>query len=291
MELNRAAEIAKGIKLVASDLDGTLIHNGGPVSSRSIAAIRALRKNGVFFTLCTGRDYFSLQQYIDKLELTGPVVVSGGSKIVEAQTGKTIWSQTIEREPLRLLLQAMNDYGMSYFVEDGTRWWVARGSHADIWAVITRLKLLAVGHKAPQIKRFNPRESFGEIFESEPTKLVAFIYNDKDLEFIEAAVKKSGLEGKNSGAHSYDISPKGVSKATGLCQLASSLGLEQNQCAAFGDYYNDVEMLKSAGLSFAMENAVDEAKKAADIVIGDVKADGVACCLESVFLNDINSVL
>ncbi len=87
------------------------------------------------------------------------------------------------------------------------------------------------------------------------------------------------------GSHFYDIVRSGIDKSTGLADLCEKMGLSLAEAVAAGDSANDVGMLKAAGLGCCMSNGTDEAKAAADRVIGDVREDGLAALIEELWFD------
>jgi len=284
MHAQDIADAAKDIKLVVSYLDSTLIVNHGPLSSRTLSAITALRQKGIRFALDTGRDYLQLQPYISALQLEGPIAVNGGSRVVQAQTGEMLWCQSFDETTLRALLCGLAEANIPFIVEDGLCWWLHGNMFVSQWAAVTNGALQAGGYRTAQVLRFDPARSFAQLLQGTPAKVDALLRSKRQLPQMQQLLCKLGLDAKRSGINSFDILPAGVNKASGLRKLAQLYGLDASACAAFGDSYNDVPMLQSAGLSFAMGNAVDEAKQAARFVIGAAKDDGVARCLEQFFL-------
>lgn len=87
------------------------------------------------------------------------------------------------------------------------------------------------------------------------------------------------------GSHFYDIVRGGIDKGAGLADLCEKMGLSLAEAVAAGDSANDVGMLKAAGLGCCMSNGTDEAKAAADRVIGDVREDGLAALIEELWFD------
>ncbi len=237
-------------KLIALDMDGTLLNDNQEISTRNKEALRIAQEAGIVVCLSTGRGMFSLRPFINELELDSPLVtVNGGA----------IW-----RNPHKLYKQHVMDTGM-----------------------IERLHQLAVEHDVwfwgYAVEGMYNRSNWTAAVE-EHTWL-KFGYYTEDLEVL-AQLRKTAeatgeLEITNSHPHNLELNPVGVNKAAGLRSVCTMLNLQMEQVIAVGDSMNDWAMIREAGLGVAMDNAQQELKDAADWVTLSNEEDGVAHVIES----------
>ncbi|MCU1644579.1 MAG: uncharacterized protein JWN03_4854 [Nocardia sp.] len=263
-------------KMVATDVDGTLIDNGEQVSPRTKAAIDALIADGVPFVLATGRPPRWIDPVVDGLGYAPLCVCGNGAVIYDSATDRILASRTLDVETLawaadlaeRLLpgcgLAAERVGATAH--DAATPQFVSSPEYEHAWlnpddTEVSRAEVIA----APAIKMLIrlPGASSGDM----------------------RAVLEPALAGRADLTYSTDnglieLSAPGVTKATGLASVAQRLGVQHTALIAFGDMPNDVPMLKMAGHGVAMGNAHPEAIAAADEVAAANHEDGVARVLE-----------
>ena len=248
-------------ELVALDIDGTLLHADGHITAPVREAVKRARQAGAHIVLSTGRSTFGITSVLETLEQPGGLVVaSNGAVTVSYWPVEVLSSVTFEaRETVKLLLEHVPDALVAVEV-------VGRGYRVN--------------------KSFPEGEITGEVWTQPVDELVAepvtrVIIRDPSQsaeEFIELA-ERLGLHGTNY-AVGYtawlDLAPDGVSKASGLAEVAERLGVPQSRVLAIGDGRNDVEMLRWAGRGVAMGDSPRAGPEGADDVTEDVGRDGVA---------------
>ncbi len=257
--------------LVALDVDGTIVSLDGSLSPRVRSAIRAVRDAGHHVVIATGRSIPGATEIAARLGIdTGWLVLSngtltvrldpalpGGLQVVEAVTFDPTSAVRMLRDLLPGALFAVERPGRGYLVS--TDWPV--GELGGAVTVVDDGELLA-----------------------EPCLRVVVRDFDRGLEEFERIVRGAGLHGVtwNLGWTSWlDLTPDGVSKATGLEALRPRLGVDQADTVAVGDFDNDVEMLRWAARGVAMGQAEPHVVAAADEVCAPVTEDGLADVLES----------
>lgn len=247
------------IRLIALDLDGTLLTSDKKISAGNLAALEAARQKGVKIVLTTGRPLKAMEFFLKELGLADQedeytITFNGG--LVQRNTGqvlaKTVFSysdvQRIYEETrrLQLPLDAISG-GVVYEIE---------GKEKSLYSSCN-----------PSLT-YAPL-AFEDLSETEGYNKCVTAY---DAELLDAGIAKISPElyDRYEIFKSRDIllewSPKNVHKATGLERLIEHLGLERAQVMACGDEANDLSMIEWAGLGVAMGNAVSEIKEAADVV-------------------------
>ena len=257
------------IRLVATDLDGTLIRSDGTVSTRTIRALQAVEAAGIVVVLITGRPPRWMGPVTDAIGHTGVAICANGALIYDLHS-ETLLSRRM-LEPARALavagrlrreipdLMFAAEYGFGFGQEPGYKHnWEIGGCDVRTGPVSALLdqpvaKLLA------------------RHLEYDCDTLVA-----RALPIVgtDATVTSSSWEAM------LEISAFGVTKATTLAQFARSLGVSPGQVIAFGDMPNDVEMLAWSGRAIAVANAHQEVLAVADEVTASNDDDGVALVLE-----------
>jgi Cof subfamily protein (haloacid dehalogenase superfamily) len=259
-------------KLVATDLDGTLIRGDRSLSDRTVRVLEALP---VPVVLATGRPLRWLMQVYERLEHKPIAVVANGAAVYDPESDELLHSAPLSADELahacRVLREAIPD--ASFAVEiDGGRGLMHEPGHAvGMW------ERSAVGRREVDL---------AELVAAPAAKLLVRAGNRDSDEF--AALVGATLEGMYEATHSslgglVEISAAGVTKASGLAWVAARLGVDAADTVAFGDMPNDVPMLAWAGWAVAMGNAHPAVKEIADEVTSTNDEDGVAEWLEREF--------
>ncbi|ORX59739.1 hypothetical protein DM01DRAFT_1405229 [Hesseltinella vesiculosa] len=270
------------IKLVASDLDGTLVtggYNEAALSERSIGVLKALEKQGVQIVLASGRPPRAMVPVLDLVDLDHPIALCCNGAIVLDHKEKNIKrSFAIEPEHvIKIVSEVKRELGDSvcFGVESGMRFrcepGYARFRGAD-----------NMNHPYDTVASL-------EEFADEPVEKIvilhtswhaATLHGHLDQHVFNDASWKDVLHNTYSNPFFIEISATGVSKGATLAQIAQDMSVPREQIIAFGDMPNDIQMLQFAGIGVAMENAEDQVKQAA-VHIADTNVNhGVAQILE-----------
>lgn len=253
-------------KLVALDIDGTLLHHDGQLSDEVRDAVRAVATAGHHVVIATGRSILGAEPIIQMLSLTSGFAVTSNGAVTATLHGsgwKIVETVTFDPAPvLEVLKDAWPDAVVG--VEDPGVATKVSGPFPD-GELIGPVKVLAW-------------EELGK----EPTTRLTFRSPSGTSEDFEQLVDRLGLHGVNYAVGFtawLDINPEGVSKASALEQVRRELQVEPADTVAIGDHTNDLEMLAWAARGVAMGQAPDEVKAAADEVTGTVEEDGAAVIL------------
>lgn len=258
------------LKLVALDVDGTVLHEDGDVSPAVLNAVKAASDAGHRLMLATGRSWESTEPVMAQLGLTSDYVVCANGALIMKRDGDGYVRHHVETfDPTEVLtlIHANLDDGR-YMVEypDGFRRYTEGMTDWN----------LEDAEKVP----------FEELLEKPVTRVVVVSPGHDEQEFLQA-VEDMGLH-KVTYAIGWtawlDIAPFGVNKSTALEHVRSWLGVAPTDVVAVGDGRNDIEMLRLAGREgrgVAMGQAPDVVKYAATEVVADVTNDGVVSVLRS----------
>ncbi|MFJ8073456.1 HAD family hydrolase [Streptomyces sp. NPDC096176] len=257
-------------KLVATDLDGTLLRNDDTVSGRTRDALAAVTAAGAAHIIVTGRAVPWTRHILDDLGYDGLAVCGQGAQVYHAGEHRLLTSVTLDRqlaglalskieaEVGPLLLAASRDglegdvlVGSGYRVQEGPLPYVPMQDPTDLWT-------------APLNKVYIQHPTLG----------------DDELATAARATVGSLVDVVMAGAGVVEILPLGLSKATGLSLAARRLGLRASDTIAFGDMPNDIPMFGWAAHGVAMANAHDELKAVAHEITASNEHDGIAVVLE-----------
>jgi HAD superfamily hydrolase (TIGR01484 family) len=244
-------------KLVALDMDGTVLNEDQVISEENRHAIQAAINAGVAVMFATGRGIQSAKPFIDEIQLQAPIVTVNGGEVWQAP-GVLLKRHLMDIKWIRHMHEIS--------VELDTWFWayaVEGVYNRDNWP--------------------------GEIDGIDWLKFGFYSENEAKLAGIRQELDALGVfEITNSHPFNLEINPFGVSKASGMHDVCELLGIEMSEVIAMGDSLNDMAMIKAAGLGVAMGNAQEEVKEAADVITATNHENGVAHIIRKYILEESN---
>jgi hydroxymethylpyrimidine pyrophosphatase-like HAD family hydrolase len=266
-------------RLVATDVDGTLLDPDDRVSPRAAAVIGRLVAAGVGFVLVTGRPPRWIPPVVAELDVARLAVCANGAVLYDAVDDRVLWSRTLAPATLVELAEAASE------VLPGCGLAVERvGASADDSSVAQFVAEPAYVHAWP-----NPDHSPAErsaLLAAPAIKMLARAPELSSDAMVAALTPVVGHLADLTFSHPrglVEMSPPGVTKATGLAEVASRLDVAAADVVAFGDMPNDLEMLRWAGHGVAMGNAHPALRDVADEITASNGDDGLAVVLERWF--------
>ncbi|EPH99848.1 Cof-like hydrolase [Enterococcus faecalis 13-SD-W-01] len=267
------------IKLVAIDLDGTLLNEEKCISDRNKEALRKAKEQGVKIVLCTGRPLAAMAHYLEELTLVEEgdfSITFNGGLVQQNDTGTIIEKKVMQVSDIQALYELAAQLELPL----------------DVLSDGTVLQLPTAPEKQSLYNVLNSLLDF-------QTAELEMITEDMILNKAVIAYDQSILDPKiqEIPAHfheKYEIiktrsmllefMPKGVTKAYGISLLAADLGILPEEVMAIGDEENDLPMVEYAGMGVAMDNAVDAVKAVANYITSSNEEDGVAEVIEKFVL-------
>ncbi|TMS50319.1 HAD family hydrolase [Mycobacterium sp. DBP42] len=262
--------------LIATDVDGTLLDEDEKVTPRTRAAVQAAVEAGANFVLATGRPPRWIAPVVDGLGLAPMAVCANGAVIYDPSTDRIISAHTLSAEVLGELAE------IATRVIPGAGLAVERvGSSAHDAA--TPQFVSSPGYEHAWLNPDNTEVSVEDLLSAPAVKLLIRKAGARSADMAAELLEHVGLQGDitystNNGL--IEVVPLGISKATGVEELAAPLGLTAADIVTFGDMPNDIPMLSWAQRGVAMGNAHPAAVDAADEVTVTNREDGVARVLE-----------
>jgi len=261
-------------RVIALDLDGTLLDNQKRILPQSLAALAEARAAGVEVVVVTGRHHIAIHPFYQALQITTPAICCNGTYLYDFKHKKVLAADPLPQYQAGLVLQMLkhSDISALMYVDDAMLYQVPSSSviRSLAWA-----KTLPKAQR-PTLKQVNNLAQAADEAQS-IWKFALSHANIPELRhFAEALEKELGLSCEWSWHDQIDIAKSGNSKGKRLQKWVSDQGLSMDQVVAFGDNYNDLSMLEAVGLGVAMGNADEAIKMRADLTIADYMKPGIA---------------
>lgn len=266
-------------KILVLDLDGTLTNSQKEITPATYEAIRRLQECGHVVALASGRPTGGIRQVAEALhmeETGGYVLAFNGARILDWKTQEVLFQQTLEHKYLAPLLKAAFTHGLS-LVTYRDEWVITQtevNPYTELEAGINHLKI-------QQVEDFVGTVDF-------PIHKCLYTGEPVRIKSCEGELLKSyGQELSIYKSEDYflEVMPQNIDKAASLERLVKQLDIPQENVVCCGDGYNDISMIRYAGVGVAMSNAKEEVKEAADIITGSNDEDGLVPIIEKYFLN------
>lgn len=266
-------------KLVAIDMDGTLLKGDKTVSERTKSAIQSAREMGVTVVLATGRPIEGVSKYLEELDMYTDkdyVLSYNGALVQKTKSKESIAKIALEGSDLHYLKKLSNELGVNIhaFSEEKGLITPKNSKYTEVEANINNIKINEIDIDAIsddeviiKIMMIDEPEILGPAIDKLP----------KDV-FEKYTVVRST-------PYFLEFLNKEVNKGVGVEMLAKHLGIKREEIITLGDAGNDLHMIEYAGLGIAMGNAFDEVKEAADYITDTNENDGVAKAIEKFILN------
>lgn len=276
-------EAGRKVKLIVSDMDGTLLTSDRRLTDENIDAIKRAEAQGIKFTISTGRVASMLDYYINALNIDTPIVSLNGAIVWDPVNNHSIFDIPMDGDELKGILEICKYYQMDYCAMTmGTNYFSWNSFRIERYQEYNEFAK-AQGKSIMQLDIFDDEHRCIEginvykvlVTEKDPNRIKPLIDHLQTL-------KKTGYTSSEPGL--LDIAEKTVNKGLGVQKLAESLNLQPEEVCALGDYDNDIAMLDYAGFSVAMGNAPQNVKAHAFYVTGTNDENGLAQVLEKYIL-------
>ena len=262
------------IKLIALDIDGTLVNTQMEVTEGSIHALNKAVQQGIRIVLSTGRPEVECDRILEKLPCIDYINGCTGARVVELKTGRLIAGAYISSKETKRLYDAVRDLDLMFCVLDPDA--------VKYYAEKERLAY-SIAHASPQVADHLSRyyvgvDSMDEYLASKDQFIKIYMpcFTREALEAVKSRLAAEPYIVLQCAPQDMEISPPGIDKGSGLAQLAQALGFSADEVMAIGDSENDLGMLRYAGLPVVMGNGSADAKALAKYITDDNDHEGVA---------------
>jgi len=274
------------IKLIALDLDGTTLNDDKKILPEVNTAIKKAKDKGYHITFLTGRMFGATAPYVNSMNLSIPIVCMNGTLIIESHTGKILYEKTLEKSCVKQALKAVDGAPVYQFVYDGDK---IHHSVKDP-EILKYLEWWAVNFdEVTEINVDNYQKIHQLLFIGE-LEILKEISNNIDI-VTDCSLTTFAFPSPRYPLHYLEVKSPGDSKGNGLKFIRNYFGVDKDEVLAIGDYINDFELLKEAGVAVAVENAVDELKNKADFVTEKSNNEGAVAEVIDLILECADTVL
>lgn len=262
------------IRLIATDLDDTLLDASAGLTPRTRRALDAAMALGCGITLSSGRMMEAMLPFARRIGVNAPMLLYNGAMIYDHNTDQTLYAPRIAFETALGIVKLAEALGFYIQLYPGKGYYCTE--------ILDRTRAYARQIDVPATPVHMPMAAWLEQNPADMQKML-IIDTPEGADRIQAALREAFPRGAcylKSKAHYLEIAPEGVDKGRSLAILARHLGLTPDEVMAFGDGQNDVPMLRYAGAGYAMANACPQALACTPLVAPPNTEDGVAQVIE-----------
>lgn len=239
--------------MIVSDMDGTLISGGNTVTQKDAEAIKHFIKEGGIFTIASGRIGESIRLHTSEFKLNAPAICSNGSSCYDFYNEKEYWNINLDDRILNLLssIKNLKENNVIHIFSGKLIYFIGCENvpNPDNGRNYKKLVTDISDVPLPWSKVFISSKDIDSLMEE--------VKNLKDIELFDIT---------QSGNNNLELVPKGVNKGKALEKLTELLGIPMDRVIAVGDNINDIELIKTARIGIAVENANTKLKQVADFI-------------------------
>ena len=271
------------IKVIIMDVDGTLTNSEKKVTKKTKNALIKAQELGAILILASGRPTSGLVDLARELQMdknNGILVSFNGSKVIDCQSNKVLFNETMSVEEGQAVLEHMKNFDVKPMIDKGDYMYVNDVFNNTVNYNGAPFNIIQYESRGGKFKLCE-KDDLAEFADYPLNKILTA----GDPEYLQANYKemmepfKDSLSCMFTAAFYFEFTAKGIDKAKALDTVLIPMGYKKEEMIAFGDGHNDSSMVKYAGIGVAMENAVDDLKAIADEVTLSNEEDGIAYTL------------
>lgn len=283
------------IRLVASDMDGTLLNRYGKVSSLNIAAIEALRRKNIGFVVCTGRNFADASAPLKEAGISCDIICMNGAAVFDS-CGRQLRKQPLFKAQVNRILNICRPFSVLYdfMTEEGSYTTSTMEDFRKSFEDKIFLPMVSDEHTYETIAkrfRFTTEDvllgSSWEIY-----KMSVVHENPEVLRQIRCALEREeGISVASSAPSNLELTHIGAQKGSVLMEYAASTNIHPREILAIGDSENDLSMLTlPLGYTIAMGNASEIIKRSARLITRTNDEDGVAIAIDALVISEAAAI-
>ncbi|WP_042221181.1 Cof-type HAD-IIB family hydrolase [Oceanobacillus manasiensis] len=281
------------MKLIAIDLDGTLLSSNSTISEGNVEAIKSAQEEGHIVAISSGRSLHDTREIMHRAGITCPIITGNGAKSFHAE--EYIHNLYFTDQVLKLMMDVLNHSGLYYeiytkdgvLVEENGREQLEKevrelGEEDSSWAEEI-IEIQYQQHGLQFVSQYDDIDFTGK----QVYKLFVMSFHKEELEKLRDRIaERTDISITTSSKQKLEIGPPEASKGHALELIAQYFSVPMEYTVAIGDNFNDLSMFEKAGISIAMGNAEAEVKQQSTYVTGNHNEDGVAEALKKYVLNE-----
>ena len=251
-------------KLIACDVDGTLLDSSFAATKEDKDAIRVAQEKGIVVSLCSGRSYKSLKAIAEDLGINPKnnyIIGFNGGVVYDYENERVVKQEELNRnagiKAIEIFKEAQRDVEIVIYTDGENVLYETDAQHAPVYQKISKCDWKSTDNLLETAKNLDTIVK------------IIFLGENKDLKRFNMELEgKLGSETYTVFTAEYmlEVTPIVSTKANGVKWLCQKHGIDISEAICIGDNYNDISMIKAAGLGVAVANAVDAAKEVADYV-------------------------
>lgn len=266
----------KKYKLLACDVDGTLINDFGQIIPSTLEAIRMILDKRVNFVISSGRGLVGLRFITNLFDQDLPCITFNGALVITSRTKKKIFEKCLDASDALKLIEFANNHNITFVAWQGE----------DLLTNQINQRVLEYA----TISKVNPQEKIDfTVLAKEGLHKILFydeVEKIKDYQYLLDKEEFINIDYYTSLPYFLEFVNRDASKAIGLEEIGRAYNILQTEMIAIGDGFNDLSMIKYAGLGVAMENAPDKIKEQADFITRSNNDEGVKFVIDKFILNE-----
>lgn len=270
-------------KMLAIDLDGTLLDSNKEISQENRKYIKRAVEKGLKVLICSGRIYAGAKVFAEQLSLEGPLIVCNGAEIRDVKTDEVYYSSMLSKEDCLKVVDLLHNDGIYFHTYIDDVMYAEKLDYAALYYMIKSKDLRSdfrIDVKVVESVRDVVVKST-----KNPAKIVVMSSKLEDLNRVRKFVEEvDTIEVVSSNYDNFEVLNRGVSKGKALEIISRMFSVKREEIIAIGDNENDCSMLEYAGFSVAMGNAEDRVKNICDFVTLSNDEDGVAHAIKKFVL-------
>lgn len=265
------------IKLIALDMDGTLLNSRHELSPETIRALYKLKEKGIICVICTGRSIAGLEKYPEVLDLDMPVITFNGAVIIDSDKIKILNAFLLQKEYALKIWQLSEKYNTNLIIWSDNKPYCNRINEQTLfYSKVLKMPLVEI-------------ENVQDFIENHQiTKMMFFDHENKIKDFKSniSKIKDFNVNYCMSNQYMLEFFNVQASKANALDFLRRYYNITPEQMMAFGDGENDIDMLDYVGFGIVMENALDSVKAHGKYITKSNDEDGVAFAIDKFIFSE-----
>lgn len=279
------------VKLIAIDMDGTLLTPNHTISERNVAAIKKAKEAGIEVVIATGRAYHDAREIVESKGLTLPFICLNGALYINDKK-EVVYKMNMTSEQVEHVSDELDNESLHYNVyTDKTVYTNSIEKEIEQYQHFIDVMGGDINAEERVMLRVEKGylvevEDFDEVYDREDEVVLKYLAKSSNRANLHRAQHQlnevEGLYATSSGPGNIEVTVKSAQKGKALEAMCEELGISMEDCMAIGDNYNDLSMLKRAGTSVVMGNASGDIKSYADIIVGSNIEDGVAEAIEGI---------